>query len=413
MDELQSLNVRPLLADRLQLIFSPNYSLIDIIDEQLYYDILRSYFNKDVQRDLNVKIERHGYTRLLSLSPQFVGEPENMYFKHVRVSLNKPFSITTEFNFIRYLKDTIKDESSFQVDYDKSIIVNETNYLNNETWTNWDLGLIKRLRDDIHKMFYWFACGIWDAVIPDNTLLLKHTGLSHAEFNREYYVGSGNSLDVINHLQQFFISDRGKSWMHELGMLGVNIYGASPKFSVKPSLINTNNGQTFKFYMGKGIWFKIYRKTKDHIRAEVGFENSFIKRKYKTRSYARVFTRLRALGHETIKKANIEGIIHLAMSTAAAPLPAADRVQRPSEAFLNRLFTGGCLSALCKQIDAKTPISDPALLSLIRSIPNINSQMGKTVLENANKPVYFYDPYQRIRKQHVNSFLVDPIFRIK
>lgn len=409
MDQLKDLRTRPLLADRLQLIFSPDYALIDADTEQYYNAVLKSYFKKDVQKDLGVKIERPGgYAKSLSLSSGFVGPPQNQYFQHTRVALNKPFSITTEFNFIRYLKETIKNDTSFNADYDKSIIVNETNYINHETWSKWDLGFVKRLKQDLHLMFYWFTCDIWDAVLPDNTLLLKHTGLSHAEFNREYYVGSGNSLEVINKLQQFFISPRGKSWMHALGVLGVNVYGASPKFSVKPNMINTNKGQTFKFYMGKGIWFKVYRKTKDHIRSEIGFESSFIKRKYKTRSYAKVFSRLRSLAYEAIKRANIEGIIYMAVSDPKHCTNAPE----PSQDLLDRLFDGGCLSNLCKQVDEKTPISDPELVSFIKTNPNVNKLFGKTILENANHIVYFYDPYQRIRKGYVNSFKIDPIYRI-
>jgi hypothetical protein len=406
MDQLKDLNVRPLLADRLQLIFSPSFESINFDAELLYDSILQLYFDRSLQKEIGVKIERpKGFVKYLTLSPEFVGDPQNQYFQRVRISLTKPYSITTEFNFIRYLKHHVKDLPSFQENYDRSIIVNETNYINNETWTKWDLGFVSRLRNDLDRLFYWFAFDIWDAVLPANQLLPKHVGLPHAEFNREYFVGSGNSLYVINKLQEFFISDRGASWRHELGMLGVNIYGADHKFSTKANVINTNKGQTFKFYMGNGIWFKIYRKTKDHIRAEVGFENSFINRKYKTRSYAKVFNRLRCLAHETIKKANIEGIMHLATCDAVrSPDPS-----KASNDFLDRLFDGGCLSALCKQIDSKTAISDPELVNLIRSHPRISKLFSSNELEKSNNPAYFYDPYRRIRRNYVDSFRVERI----
>jgi hypothetical protein len=406
MDLLKSLNTRPLLADRLQLIFSPSFTSIDFDAELLYDSILQLYFDRSLQKEIGVKIERpKGFVKYLTLSPEFVGDPQNQYFQRVRISLTKPYSITTEFNFTRYLKHHVKDLPSFQQDYDSSIVVNETNYLNNETWTKWDLGFVSRLRKDLDRLFYWFAFDIWDAVLPNNQLLPKHVGLPHVEFNREYFVGSGNSLFVINRLQEFFISDRGASWRHELGMLGVNMYGADPKFSVKSNVINTNKGQTFKFYMGAGIWFKIYRKTKDHIRAEVGFENSFINRKYKTRSYSKVFNRLRCLAQETIKKANIEGIIHLATcDTVGSPDPLS-----VSNDFLDRLFSGGCLSNLCKQIDSGTAISDPELVNFIRSHSKISKLFSSNELEKSTKPAYFYDPYGRIRQNYVDSFRVDRI----
>jgi len=137
--------------------------------------------------------------------------------------------------------------------------------------------------------------------------------------------------------------------------------------------------------MGKGIWFKIYRKTKDHVRVEVGFEKSFITRKCKTHGYFDVCSWLRKLAKETIHKANIPALIQYLDLDASRGSHADIR----GNEFLDQVHPG--LSDIHSAVMSNTVVSDPFGVGFIRKSPGIRHLFTRS-LKSDGSYGYLYDP---------------------
>jgi hypothetical protein len=391
---------RSLLPDRIQVVISSRFPSISEDDFWDYKHKLHLYFTDEVQKDLGFKIDRHSRSPSVVVPNSYLMPFLRYSCEHVRMSTYKPYSITVEFNFIRFLRFFAMSSLDFEFDYDKSVIVNEDNFINYENWPNYSQSVVVHLSSGLHFSFANLANDIWDLLIPENNLVPYHLSVTKIEFNKEYFVGSGNSLSVLRSLVSFIHSDRGRSFIHDLGSLGVNTYKAAPGFSDSVNTVDTNKGQTFKFYMGKGLWFKVYRKTKDHVRCEVGFESSYINRKFSTRSIYTVFDRLRIIAAEVIKRSNIEHIIY----NDCSGFESAESVRLYE--FLDRLYPG--FANLCRSVSSNTAISDPECVELIRSSTRF-SKLFTSVLSNSKgefRFVYQYDPFNKILdRKHLSNKL--------
>jgi len=385
---------RSLLADRIQIVVSPYYSDISEDDFFDYRSMIQLYFSKDVQKDLGTKIDRHGKTPAV-IVPKSLMHYYPSCFNHVRMSAYKPYSVTAEFNFIRFIRAYAMQTLDFNFNYDDSVRVNEDNFINFQNWSDYDQGLVSYLGNCLTDVFSNFANEVWSILLPENKLLPCHYSISKLEFNKEFFVGSGNSLSVLRSFMKFIHSDKGRSFIHELQALGVNTYKASDIYNNCLNAIDTDKGQTFKFYMGKGVWFKIYRKTTDHVRCEVGFESSYIKRKFGSRSFDKVFDRLRIIADEIIKRSNVEYFIYNSVDTDKS-----FEKDRLSD-FLDNIYPN--FSSICNNVSSNTGISDPACIELIRKNPRFRSLFTSKLVKSKGKNgyVYLYDPLRTLRKaQH-------------
>ena len=144
------------MTDRIQLSISINFITnsfkdgsvnIDGLSDQCYYNSVLTEYLKS-KKKYNIR-----YDKLKS--QYYIEVPEDCYknkfpfCSHIRLRMNNPYTITTEFNFTRLIRKYAMETDSFNSDYDKSIRVADDNYINRRVWGKWDTYLIKNLAVDI------------------------------------------------------------------------------------------------------------------------------------------------------------------------------------------------------------------------------------------------------------------------
>jgi len=311
---------RSLLADRIQCSCSIKYLLNTKeyqYDSLAYYQPVFDYYwcNK---KEFKVRYDKDKKQYYIEV-PEEIYLLKFPYFSHVRIRTNNPFTVTAEFNFIRYLRHFALyqecDEEGLPVgsenyarEYDLSIRVADDNYIDPKVWKTWDSGLIKDLSVFIPDLCKQLATFIVKEYVEDFDLPYEVLTVKEIEFNQDYFVGYHKSSEVLHQLKYFLISSSGVEWINKLSALSISVYSCK-KSSPETRFYGDPYSPTIRFNVGKGIYFKIYRKTTDHIRFEVTYTKEYIKRKFGKESYAFVYEPLRAIAKSFFKKADFENII--------------------------------------------------------------------------------------------------------
>ena len=152
---------RSLLCDRIQgscsIPFIVPKDEIDYDELSYYQAVFQCYLND--KKEFNIRFDREKNQYYIEV-PEEVYDLKFPYFSHIRLRINNPFTVTDEFNFIRFLRcfalyDELDNEGFpvgsevYDRDYDLSIRIADDNYINNKVWKTYDPYLIKNLAEQI------------------------------------------------------------------------------------------------------------------------------------------------------------------------------------------------------------------------------------------------------------------------
>jgi len=375
------ITLRPMLADRLQISTSVNYQTE--LDNITYIDaITKAYLG--FKKEYKIKFNKFSNNYYIELDKYLI--PFYSYLGKPQLRLGNPYTITTEFNFIRMIRNFIKDDKTFNHSYDKKILINEDNYINNKIWRGWDAQLIKNLSKSIEGTCKSYAQEIIQFYVPDFDIEYKNVTLKHAEFNVDYNVGRNKSSEFLHELHHFIISSEGVEWIKKLNSYALNFYSAKDTNIKNINAYGDLYNPTLKFYIAKGIFFKIYRKTTDDIRLEITFEGNYIKRKLKKQTFSFVYPILRKIAKEFFKKANFEEILEKTRNNCYADHFA---IIDSMYGFLDGIYPE--LSYILDSICHGNALSNPEAIRFIRSHRNALDFFVPSYTKHGNR-VYIFNP---------------------
>jgi hypothetical protein len=385
---------RPVLPDKLQLHISPNFLAIDD-DTELWYDgHLSPFFEKEIQQLYSAKMEYFNGVkktrRPYFLLPNDFNPSTSDYIWNTRISIQKPYTITVDFNFIRNILSIIKENANneYNEKYHKSIQLHDDNFIDNvKIWSKWDDTLITDIEFNLKARILQCADSAFRYLVEDHELIYSIVSLKHAEFNIDYYVGSNNSLPLILAFQQFIYSDRGREWRSEIESIGMIQHSSQHNFDKSITNEDGNNGHTFKFSITKGLSLKVYQKSKDHIRVEIVFEGSFIKQRFHVYAFDKVYPELEKFTIDFFKEINFEGILYLLSKN----------IYQDSKiiSFIDKYDP--ILIPIIQCVIYEQPISDTKSINRIRSDSKLRPFFSRTLDYNGNH-VYLYNPSKRQKR---------------
>lgn len=419
---MDKFSARMLLPDRIQLTFIPD--VINTFPQKHDYEgpeldykrdetawmiaVNESFKDVDAVKDNPIKNEYYNKRWYTAFEQAFLPADAERIIKHPRMRSNIPYSITLEFNFIEYLLSLVYDLPSFNGEYHESIRVHNTNYITSQCWEfqNKTVGEIYESSTDYLKDIVY---GLWNDFFQGTSLLINKVTVHHIEYNTDIYVGHNQSLSVMQGLVDFMFTDVGRSYQKELGVWFTKVVKGfeSNAIGTNPTLIDDVG--SIRFYIASGCWVKYYRKTKDHIRFEVGFEKDFIKKKCKTlrgnptNNYLTHFRYLRKLAKDVYKKAKPIAIIEKSLRSDGSM----SRYKRLAD-FITSIDP--YLAGLAQFYLAGKPIDQQDLIDYIKRNKNVASVYSSDVVRVSSnlygmvhKRVYRYDPFRKIRKKPVST----------
>jgi hypothetical protein len=118
-----------------------------------------------------------------------------------------------------------------------------------------------------------------DYVIGKNNIYYEKVTVKQIETNVDYYTGCGNSLLAINTFLKIFNSKEGHNFRKNVSEIATKCRIPSVPLD-DPTNIEKNESVSVQFKICNGLFLKIYRKTRDDIRAELLFESSYLKSKF-------------------------------------------------------------------------------------------------------------------------------------
>ena len=355
-----------------------------------YRELLYPLFQPDIRKQCNIGLERY---RFLVLQDALLQDFKCInYVKHLVMNSRKPYSVTMEFNGIRYIKTQLINDITTNFDYNRNnkIRLNEDNYLNREIWEDYSRKITSKYEKDFEMELLRIAQNVWDALFnssDEHDQCVEYTSISKIEFNDEYFVGIDNSYKVMQRFLKFIQTIKGSEFMRSLGSIGYRLHRDNEKEITDLSIMDSDSGMSIKFYIAKGVWFKVYRKTTDHIRAEIGFESSFIRRKFKSREMNLVYSPLRKIAIKVMKLSNIENIIGQMILDDPEDTKSSE-IQDRKEEFLSRIIPR--LNIISEKVANGRVIADKDDIAIIRKYPFIKEQFYRKYVKD--KFVYFYDP---------------------
>jgi len=198
-------------------------------------------------------------------------------------------------------------------------------------------------------------------------------------------------------------SDRGRSYQNRLrSYIAKTNKGREQPRDINSSMID--NVGSIQFYLTRGNWVKFYRKTKDHIRFEIGFEKPYIKKYVKTHkgnSTCRYLSAYPVMLHHAkniLKRADPAAIIEYSNRTTSEDKILEFRLQQVYDYL--ELYDPK-LKDLIVHYSAGRPIDDNALKQYIRRKPMLKDLYVKDIMHLKDKTisVYKYDPQHRIKME--------------
>ena len=385
---------RGIMPDRMRLIISTDYNHSLVLRESIF-EILRPLFDKEVRDDANIKFEKHRY---FVLGDEIIKTfSSSDYISHVGMNKSPPYSVSMDMNGIRMVRSHLMKDitSGFNYEHDKAIRINDDNYLNYEIWKDLDRKKICDYEKHIEDEASWICKKTWDLLLEDPSedyFFVNTISIAKIEFNDEFFVGQDNSYGVMKRFIEWISTNKGRDFISNIGGAGYRLY-KDDDFQVGHEIMNSDTGMSVKIHIAKGVWFKVYRKTKEHIRAEVGFESVFLRRKYKTREFSKVYNQLRHIAVRLIKKSGIEAIISQLIFNDNKPTKKEEISDRKND-FLNTMLPG--LSEIAEKVACGYPITEKDQVELIRKNHYLKGLFYRKYVKN--KFAYFYDPYETLRK---------------
>ena len=396
---------RPLLMDRIQLSCSIPYiisldrnkrEITENKDELSYYQSVFYEYLKN-KKEFGIYYDKAKKQYYIEV-PESDYKKDFPYISHVRLRLDNPYTITIEFNFIRFLKYTIEPNSAYNKEYDLSIRITDDNYIDEKIWTNWDSHLIKNLALQIPDICKWFSEKIIKLYIEDFSRKYTVLTVKQIEFNKDYNVGHHNSADVLNELMKFIISSSGVEWINYLSGHAISVYKAKEKDNTARQFYGDHYNPTLKFFVAKGFYFKIYRKTTDHIRFELTIQKEFIKKKFKKHSFEYVKEPLRKIGKDFFKKSDFIGKLNESIDNSYSDhFSIVDNVYK----FLDKTYPE--LSHITDCVSHLNPIQDPEVIHFIQSNKRLRPYFERLYLKNGKKILI----YSTIKKEVVRKHKIE------
>jgi len=269
---------RPLLFDRVQVNVTPDYLKSDkILDvDSIKNDFIDARKKKDFRYNRWISPVNNGYTYFIKYDCK-----DFEYVSDIKISTYHPFTVTFKVNFIRILRHTIKNGAGFRKDYDKDILLDEDNYLNYENWSKWDNNIISETINQLYDLCISIASNVMYDLICRNPIRYQNVTVTELETNIDYFVCIGNSLDCIERFAKWIDTDDGddfKKGVSEIAMRYKMPY--DDKIDKVTSKVK-NESVSVQFKIGNGLYFKVYRKDRDHIRVELTFKRDCLRSRFK------------------------------------------------------------------------------------------------------------------------------------
>jgi len=268
---------RPILFDRIQCHVTPDY--VDTDNEEFkkftdpaiatrkLYGYKHRYF-----------VDKKGNSHYVVELPD---DPERPYIKNIRVDVYHPFTVSFKLNFIRLLRYKLKDDPNFRKDYDKYVLLDEDNYINYEVWPYWNNNLVSDVLSNLSNLCVEIANQSMCMLLPYHYIPYENVTVIQLETNIDFYVGCNNSLYVSKQYLKFIVSDEGDEFRKNLCSIALKCHVPVSDFDDDMDAKEKNSCHSVGFQISKDLYFKIYRKDKDHVRAELMFNKGYLQRKFK------------------------------------------------------------------------------------------------------------------------------------
>jgi hypothetical protein len=303
------INSRPVLIDRIKIVVSPNYMDAEEFERN-------TKFSKNIigcARLSNLKNNRF-YDRKfrfhyeITLPDDFTNKYP--FINNVRVDACFPYTVVFTLNFIRLLRLIIENNKEFNNAYDQLIRLDENNYLNNEIWSKWDNNQVETLKQDIKPICRHIAKQAMGYIVRYGfDIDYINVTVRQLETNVDYYIGNDLSLWAIKKYAQFINTNDGIAFRKKLSEIALKHYAPIDKEDGQ-STRNKNETDSIQVTVGEGFYFKVYRKTRDHIRAELTFNEKYVKKKFTSRDIDKVIKALNEFTKDFFKKVDFKNELY-------------------------------------------------------------------------------------------------------
>ncbi|VVB60300.1 Uncharacterised protein [uncultured archaeon] len=384
---------RMVLPDRIQLVCSPDYNVIR--GDQDYF---KNGYNKAKEKNWIVTRPRNrkGEQRPTINIPEDLYIRDYPYITHITVNLKKPYSVGMEFNFIRFLKRYCRDSNPlfFNSNYDEKIRIHEDNYIDNKIIQIDNSGIYDMLIKDVsflaRTISEQFVKELFGVVAFD----YEYCSIKQIEFNIDHNVGSDQSLDIFDKLIVFLLSDNGYFWRQK-DLQEVALKLITPRKEdfkdLNPLEINEKLRSHYLFFeICKGMKFKIYRKTTDHIRDEIIFESNYIKRNYPTQQFDKIYETLYEKAKQFINKTKFNEILQELNLTPSYTKRCQDRMTN-TYGLIGKLKDGSGLQEVYDAVYFGDPVITQEGFDALNNNPDLKRGFVRR-LSSSGQKIYLYSP---------------------
>ncbi len=293
---------RIVLPDRIRLSVTPDWS---VFGDMIGYDVdSREYWNELSCR--GKRIFREAKLRKFKIFRE-KGRPfiqtysYSSYVGNILLSPLRPNGVQMEFNFIRYLNDKLSNLFTDNEAFEK-IRIHEDNY------TLYEPGLVEDFFLENKNKIPELAKNVAVQSLKDLREYVEYSRVTvkSIEFNKDFYVGRGNSLEVMNRLCDYLFSEPGRAWRRlVLSQLSSHAIETDSKVNSEQN----ERSLSLRFSLAKGLVIKFYNKTTDHVRCELTYFSNYIKRNFKRTSFESVFDSLYAHAKTFIEGLDVESVL--------------------------------------------------------------------------------------------------------
>jgi len=393
---------RPLLFDRIQVLVMPDYYRSDYFNNPTEYNSdFKEYYKDIISKNKEFGFKKRVFTDKKGKSHYQVILPEedsDSFISNVIVDAFHPFCVYFKLNFIRLLRSYLSDEEGFRSDYDKLICLDEDNYLNYENWPYWNNKFVYDIINDLNDICIDIAHKSMCRFLPFHKLFYEKVVVQQIETNIDYYVGCSNSLNAIDKIVGFIDSIDGREFRKDLGEISLKHFSPDIDFDKSTKRVK-NQSDSIQFGISRGLDFKVYRKTTDHIRCELPFMKDYIRRKFKevdkldkkriksSLNIKRILKPVMEFSKDFFKEVDFENTIYDVLSCNS------------NTVVVNQLevihdFNRDCFPGLNNIYDSilnNMPISDSNTVRFISKYPKIKRCFIREY-NQYGKYVYVYDP---------------------
>jgi len=403
--ETLEIHDRPVLPDKIRFNITPFYENVAQLRKKdkngynLCKDEFKDFFKLGFRSANDKKFLIRRYGRKINIDIPDENFPS--YVTHVSIALKQPYSISMEFNFIRFLKDSIaksKHKNKFRYNYDDKIKLNEDNFISFETWPYWDSNYVQGLlKYDLPAVALEIARQANDILVPDIKVPYEQITIKQIEFNSDYYVGLNNSGFIIDRFQSYFYAtEDSKEFMKNCTAIAKSHQIKGSTYANNSRSTTGYHGYSIQWELGKGLKIKAYRKTRDHIRLELSMTNEFIKYKIKKGGYKyeNAFWPLFELSKDLFHDINFTDTLRFIFNNNTKFKIPTSMVKWNS--FIE--WYNPILHHVMNAIEHGEPITDKAIIRSIQKDPELRKFFIKKW--NDNQYIYIYDPDKALLERH-------------